>query len=112
LLILVQAAGIRRPIKAEKLLGVWAERRAKGGLIKLEADTRYEVKGRGLYLVLSGRGACEGKNLLRYTSIFLDCGETAELHAQETTELLHYGLPDLSDLQASADATATAQAAE
>jgi len=97
---------------SEKLLGVWTERRAKAGLIKLEADARYEAKGRGIYLVLSGRGACEAKNLLRYTSIFLDRGETAQLHAQETTELLHYGLPDLSDLQASADATATAQAAE
>ncbi len=100
------------PGVSEKLLGVWTERRAGAGLIKLEADARYEASGRGIYLVLSGRGACEGKNLFRYTTVFLERGETAHLQAQETTELLHYGLPDLADMNASADAAATAQAAE
>jgi len=41
--------------------------------------------------------------------VFLDAGETGTLRVRETAELLHYGLPDLSDLEVSA---AAVQAAE
>jgi hypothetical protein len=57
------------------------------------------VAGRGVYLVLSGAGKSEGKPLQKYTTVYLDTGEHATLHADGATELLHYGLPDLSDLE-------------
>jgi hypothetical protein len=85
---------------SEKLFGVWTERRTEARLIKLEAGARYEVNGRGIYLVLSGAGECEGKPLKQYSAVYLGDGEHAILRARETTEFLHYGLPDLSDMAA------------
>jgi hypothetical protein len=82
-------------------------------LLKLEAGAGHEVHGRGIYLVLSGAGSCEGKALKQYTTLFIDYGETAHLHASEVTEFLHYGLPDLSDLAAAwLGSRASRQAAE
>ena len=82
----------------EKLFGVWTERRTEAGLLRLESGARHEVRGRGIYLVLTGAGACGEKPLRQYTTLFLDHGECATLSAGEATEFLHYGLPDLSDM--------------
>jgi hypothetical protein len=49
--------------------------------------------------------------LRRCTTVFLEAGERTLLRAGEATELLHYGLPDLSDMAAGA-LGAAAQAAE
>jgi hypothetical protein len=64
-----------------------------------------------VYLVLSGAGQADGKPLRKLTTVFLEADEAASLHASETTELLHYGLPDLSDL-ALGHAGAAVEAAE
>jgi hypothetical protein len=96
---------------AEKLLGVFTERRTQARLVQLEAGANYEVEGRGVYLVLSGAGTADGQPLRKFTTVFLDTGERAALRASETTELLHYGLPDLSDLEVGI-AGAAVQAAE
>ncbi len=95
----------------EKLFGVWTERRTEAGLLRLDERAEYEVHGRGVYFVLSGVGACEGKDLKTHTTVFLDAGERAMLHANERTEILHYGLPDLKDM-AAAVASGAAMAAE
>jgi hypothetical protein len=98
---------------AEKLFGVWTERRTSARLLKLEAGARYEVEGRGVYLVLSGAGSCAGKPLKQYTTVYLDQGESATLEAGEMTVFLHYGLPDLSDMEAAGHTSGVAmQAAE
>jgi hypothetical protein len=97
---------------SEKLFGVWTERRTEAGLIRLEPGTSYEVHGRGVYLVLSGAGECEGKPLKQYTTVFVDYGERTVLHASAPTEFLHYGLPDLSDMQTLANTSGAMQAAE
>ena len=85
----------------EKLFGVWTERRTEAGLIKLEAGASYECRGRGLYLLLSGAGECEGKTLKQQSTLFLDYGEHAILRASEEAQFLHYGLPDFSQNAAS-----------
>jgi hypothetical protein len=98
---------------SEKLFGVWTERRIEAGLIRLDAGARHEVGGRGVYLVLSGEGVCEGKPLRKFTTLYLDQDERAVLQASQTIEFLHYGLPDLSDLTASIHTSGVAmQAAE
>ena len=56
-------------------------------------------------------GEVDGKPLQKFTTVFLDAGETATLRASETAELLHYGLPDLSDLEVELSGAAV-QAAE
>jgi hypothetical protein len=83
---------------SEKLFGVWTERRTEAGLIKLEAGASYDIDGRGIYLVLSGAGECEAKPFKQYSAVYVDDGEHTTLRARETTEFLHYGLPNLSDL--------------
>jgi hypothetical protein len=96
---------------SEKLFGVFTERRTQARLLRLAAGGSCEVEGRGVYLVLSGAGQTEGKPLRKFTTVFLDTDERASLQASETMELLHYGLPDLSDMM-TAGAGAAAQAAE
>jgi len=96
----------------EKLFGVWTERRIEAGMLRLAPGASHEVAGRGVYLVLSGAGACDGKALQKFTTVDLDLDERATLQASETTELLHYGLPDLSAVTASVRTSGTMQAAE
>jgi len=97
---------------SEKLFGVWTERRTQASLVRLEAGANYEAFGRGVYLVLKGAGTCAGQLLKQYSTVFLDQGERATLQARETTEFLHYGLPDLSGLGAAEHTSGTMQAAE
>jgi hypothetical protein len=99
------------PGACEKLFGVFTERRTEARLVKLAPGAAYEARGRGVYLVLSGAGQAEGKPLQTFTTVFLDTDERTTLRASETTELLHYGLPDLSDLAIGYSGTAV-QAAE
>jgi hypothetical protein len=99
------------PGASEKLFGVFTERRTMARLLRLAAGAGCEVMGRGVYLALSGAGQVEGKPLCKFTTVYLDTDETAQLRASESLELLHYGLPDLSDMIA-AQAGAAAQAAE
>ena len=97
---------------SEKLFGVWTERRIEAGLIRLEPGAKHEVHGRSVFLVLSGAGTCAGQPLRKFTTVFLDTGERGMLAASETTELLHYGLPDLSDIAAVSHTGAAVEAAE
>jgi hypothetical protein len=97
---------------SEKLFGVWTERRIEAGLIRLEPGARHEVHGRGVFLVLSGAGTCEGQPLRKFTTISLDQDERTMLQANETLELLHYGLPDLTGMTASDRTSGVMQAAE
>jgi hypothetical protein len=97
---------------SEKLFGVWTERRIEAGLIRLEAGARHEVHGRGVFLMLSGAGTCEGKPLRKFTTLYLDQDERAILQASETIELLHYGLPDLTGVTAGETTSGVMQAAE
>jgi hypothetical protein len=98
------------PGVSEKLFGVFTERRTQARFVRLDAGASYRVSGRGVYLVLSGAGEAEGKPLRKYTTVFVDTDEHAVLRASEATELLHYGLPDLSDMMVQSGATV--QAAE
>ena len=100
------AAGV-----SEKLFGVFTERRTQARMLKLAAGASAAVEGRGVYLVLSGAGSAEGQPLRKYTTVYVDTGERASLHADEATELLHYGLPELSDM-AIGYSGASVQAAE
>ena len=102
-----RAAGV-----SEKLFGVFTERRTQARLVRLDAGAHYEVAGRSVYLVLSGAGAAGGAPLEKFTTVFLDTGERGTLSASETTELLHYGLPDLSDIAAVSHTGAAVEAAE
>ena len=97
------------PGVSEKLFGVWTERRTEAGLLRLDAGARLEAKGRGIYFVLSGAGACEGKALRLHSTVFVDSGERAILSASEPMDVLHYGLSNLTDMEAAVNISAAAE---
>src|SRR5262249_10813563 len=101
------AAGV-----AEKLLGVFTERRSEAGLIKLDAGASYVARGKGVYVVTRGAGSVGGEPLRPLTTLYLGPGESATITAREETELLHFGLPNLAGLGAPVRAAAPAEAAE
>ncbi len=88
------------PGVSEKAMGVFTERRTEIRFLKLDAGTAHTVQGRGVYFVLSGRGTVEGETFRRMTTVYADAGERARFQAQDATEILHYGLPNLAGLAA------------
>jgi hypothetical protein len=91
------------PGVSEKVLGVFTERRAEAGFLRLERGASYEGAGRGIYVAYAGKGRVADQPLRPFTTVFLDHGEQASFAAEKTTELLHFGLPDLRDLMARTD---------
>jgi len=92
----------------EKLLGVFTERRSEAGLFRLNAGATLIGSGRGIYLAYRGSGRVDGQPLRPLTTVFLERGERASFVADQETELLHFGLPDLRGLEARPAYTAEA----
>jgi hypothetical protein len=100
------------PGVAEKLLGVFTERRSEAGLVKLDAGASYVARGKGVYVVTRGAGVVGGEPLRPLTTLYLGPGETATVTAREETELLHFGLPNLAGLREPLQAAARSRSAE
>ena len=92
----------------EKLLGVFTERRSAAGMVRLDAGATLNGSGRSVYLVTRGGGRIDGQPLRPLTTVFLERGERASFVAEQETELLHFGLPDLRGLEARPSYTAEA----
>ncbi len=82
----------------EKALGTFLDCRIPCALYRLSPGSTFQAKGRGVYLVLSGGGLLEGDNYRRFTSVYLDTGETAQFKVAEVSEVLLMGLPNLADI--------------
>ena len=78
-----------------------SERGAESRIIKFEAGARHALRGRGVYYTLSGKGTVGSEPLRTMTSFYLDAGESVEVAAQETVEILQLGMPKLSGMTAS-----------
>jgi len=87
---------------AEKLFAVSSDRGAEARIVKFEAGARHALRGRAVYYTLSGKGTVDSEPLRTMTSFYLDAGESAEVAAQETLEILQLGMPKLSGMTASA----------
>ena len=96
------------PGVAEKMLGVFTERRTVARFVKLDPGTTFEAQGRSIYFVTKGKGAVEDQRLERLTTIYVNRSERARIAAQDTVEMLHLGLPDLSGIAAHSDVSAVA----
>jgi hypothetical protein len=96
----------------EKPLGTFTERRSLAEFLKLDKGAQYVAKGRGVYLVVTGKGALGEQSYRALTAIYLTDGETLRFTAEETTEMLHLGLPNLASLEAGKRQHLTAEAAE
>jgi hypothetical protein len=100
-----------QPGVAEKFLGVFTERRTSARFLRLDPGARFEGEGRSLYFVIEGAGAVGGERLQPATTVYLAKGERVTFTAQAETQMLHFGMPDLSGLAAARDQM-TAAAAE
>jgi len=80
---------------SEKLLGVFTERRAEASLHRLKPGATLTGTGRAVYFAWNGAGRVDGQPLRLFTTVFLDRGERATFAADEQTDLLRFGLPDL-----------------
>ena len=99
-----------QPGVCEKLIGVFTERRSEASFLRLEAGASMSARGSGIYVVTRGAGTAGGEPMRVLTAVHLDKGETVTCTARETTELLHFGLPNLDGLRRPLDLPA--QAAE
>lgn len=88
------------PGVAEKLLGVFTERRSEASIVRLAPGARFTGMGRGIYVTYRGSGVVDETPLRPLTTVFLERGERAAFIAREEIELLHFGLPDLRGLEA------------
>jgi hypothetical protein len=100
------------PGVAEKLLGVFTERRSETSLLRIDAGASYTARGKGIYVVVRGGGSVGGKEMRTLTTVYLERGETATFEAREPTELLHFGLPDLNGVRMPEHDRMPAEAAE
>jgi len=101
-----------QPGVAEKLLGVFTERRSEVGQIRIDTGTRYTARGKGIFVVVCGEGTVGTETLHALTTVYLEAEETATFAARETTELLHFGLPNLAGLRMPVRSDMPAEAAE
>jgi hypothetical protein len=101
-----------QPGVSEKLLGVFTERRSEVGQIRVEAGASYTARGKGLFVVVCGEATVGSETLRALTTVYLEAGETATFAARATTELLHFGLPNLAGLRMAVGSDAPAEAAE
>src|SRR5262249_49731413 len=60
------------PGVAEKLLGVFTERRSEAGLFKLDAGASYIARGKAVYVVTRGAGSVGGEPLRPLTTLYLE----------------------------------------
>jgi hypothetical protein len=70
------------------------------------------VQGHGIYLVLNGAGEIAGVPMRKLTTLYLARGESAAIAASEASELMHFGLPDLTGVRMPERDALPAQAAE
>jgi mannose-6-phosphate isomerase-like protein (cupin superfamily) len=86
---------------SDKLLGVFTERRASASFYKIEPGATFAATGgRDIFFTLSGKGTVEGEPLRAVTTVYLDKGDRAKFAATETTELVHFHLPNLEGMEA------------
>jgi hypothetical protein len=86
------------PGVADKLLGVFTERRSLVRFVRIDGGAAYELGGRAACLVLAGAGTVAGEPLRRFTAFSLEDGEHARVAAAEEVTLVHLGLPDLTGI--------------
>jgi hypothetical protein len=83
----------------EKLMGIFTDCRLPCAMYRLQPGATLTALGRSIFMVMSGHGAVDGDTFRRYTSVYLDTGEATQFKADEVSEILLLGMPDLEDIQ-------------
>ena len=80
---------------SRRQLGVFGDPGTTLEFFRLEPGARMRLSGRSIYFVSEGFGT-QPSPWTKYTTFFLESGESGEIEAGERSELLHIGMPDLS----------------
>jgi hypothetical protein len=85
---------------SRKRLGVFTECETLLDMFKVEAGATMKLDERSMYFVLSGNGRAGFPRWDKHSTLYVKRGESGEITADATSELLRIGLPDLSGLAA------------
>jgi hypothetical protein len=83
----------------EKAYGTFTDCAIRGASYKLDPGATFTATGRGIFLVLSGRGTLAGAPYRALSALHLETNETAAFTAAETTEIVLMGLPDVARIR-------------
>jgi hypothetical protein len=83
----------------EKLLGVFTDCEIPCALYRLQPGATFTAQGRGIFMIMSGHGAVGRDTFRRFTSVYLDTGETAQFSSEQVSEILLLGMPDGTAIQ-------------
>jgi hypothetical protein len=83
----------------EKLMGVFTDCGIPCAIYRVRSGATFTAHGRGIFMVMSGHGALEGHTFRQYTSVYLDTGETTQFEADQVSEILLMGMPDVAAIQ-------------
>jgi hypothetical protein len=88
-----------KPGVSIKALGTFTDCDVPCAAYRLEPGADFVAESRGVYMVLSGGGSLAGESFRRYTSLYIDTGETARFKADQVSEILLMGMPNVADMQ-------------
>jgi hypothetical protein len=83
----------------EKSYGTFTDCTIRSASYKLDPGATFTATGRGIYFVQSGRGSVDGQPYRRLTAIYLETGESATFKAEETSEMILLGLPEIARMR-------------
>jgi hypothetical protein len=83
----------------EKSFGTFTDCAIRSASYKLDPGASFTATGRGIFMVLSGRGTLAGEAYRQYTAMYLETGESATYTAAETTEIMLLGLPEIARIR-------------
>jgi hypothetical protein len=83
----------------EKRFGTFTDCDMRAARYKLEPGAALRVTGRGLFLVLEGRGSLANQSYRKLTGLYLGDGESTTFRADERSDILLLGLPALARMQ-------------
>ena len=81
-----------------KLLAVLSSAHLKAACYRIQDGASLRAEGRGMFIVLSGKGSIDGNPYRKLSTVYVDEGETAQIAAVEETELVQFGMPTLSQI--------------
>ena len=90
------------PGVSRKRMGVFTECETLLDFFRLEKGAAMRLDERSMYFVTSGSGRAGFPRWDKHSTLYLARGETGEITADETSEMLRIGLPDLADVAANA----------
>ena len=89
-------ADAREPGVSAKRTGAFGELGTECSFLKLEAGARHRAEGRRIYTIIEGAGTMAGQPSTKYSALYCETGEHAEIVATEETKLLVLTLPEFA----------------